>query len=118
MKKISILCLTMLSFIFCQSQIRYLKGRLQGSQETPQLDVPGSGVVIAKYDMSTKTLKLYGDYADLTAPVSGSHIHHGAPGEAGPIVVDIIYTDQTIFVKYILTHPEYDKEKWKNDPYF
>jgi hypothetical protein len=21
-------------------------------------------------------------------------------------------------IKYILTHAEYDKEKWKNDPYF
>lgn len=39
-------------------------------------------------------------------------------GNTYRLVVDIIYTDQTIFVKYILTHAEYDKEKWKNDPYF
>jgi len=23
-----------------------------------------------------------------------------------------------LYIKYILTHAEYDKEKWKNDPYF
>ncbi len=25
---------------------------------------------------------------------------------------------QLIYVKYILTHAEYDKEQWKNDPHF
>ncbi|MFM6408750.1 MAG: type II toxin-antitoxin system HigB family toxin, partial [Microcystis sp.] len=23
-----------------------------------------------------------------------------------------------IYIKYVLTHAEYDKEQWKNDPYF
>ncbi|MDJ0600093.1 MAG: type II toxin-antitoxin system HigB family toxin [Crocosphaera sp.] len=23
-----------------------------------------------------------------------------------------------IYIKYILTHADYDKENWKNDPYF
>jgi mRNA interferase HigB len=34
------------------------------------------------------------------------------------LIVDIVYTEQTIFIKYVLTHSEYDKDKWKNDPYF
>jgi mRNA interferase HigB len=34
------------------------------------------------------------------------------------LIVDIVYSEQTIFIKYILTHAEYDKDKWKNDPYF
>lgn len=34
------------------------------------------------------------------------------------LIVDIRYEMQTIFYKYFLTHAEYDKEKWKNDPYF
>lgn len=112
MKKISILCLTLLSFLFSQSQIRYLKGTLQGTQETPvALDVPGSGVVIVKYDMSSKTLKLFGDYADLTAAVSGSHIHHAKPGEGGPIVVDIVNTGGTtgtLSLTATLTQPQED----------
>ncbi|MEG3979486.1 type II toxin-antitoxin system HigB family toxin [Microcoleus sp. T3B2] len=34
------------------------------------------------------------------------------------LIVSIDYESQLIYIKYILTHAEYDKEKWKNDPYF
>ncbi|NJM18912.1 MAG: type II toxin-antitoxin system HigB family toxin [Richelia sp. SM1_7_0] len=34
------------------------------------------------------------------------------------LIVDIVYETQRIYIKYILTHAEYDKDKWKNDPYF
>ncbi|MFM6320913.1 MAG: type II toxin-antitoxin system HigB family toxin [Microcystis sp.] len=28
------------------------------------------------------------------------------------------YQKRLIYIKYVLTHAEYDKEQWKNDPYF
>jgi len=34
------------------------------------------------------------------------------------LIVDIVYFTQRIYIKYVLTHTEYDKDKWKNDPYF
>jgi mRNA interferase HigB len=34
------------------------------------------------------------------------------------LIVGIYYEGQTIFYKYFLTHAEYDKDKWKNDPDF
>lgn len=34
------------------------------------------------------------------------------------LIVAINYQKQTIYFKYFLTHAEYDKEDWKNDPYF
>lgn len=34
------------------------------------------------------------------------------------LIVDIVYEAQRIYIKYVLTHAEYDKDKWKNDPYF
>lgn len=34
------------------------------------------------------------------------------------LIVSIDYEKQVIYIKYILTHAEYDKEEWKNDPYF
>jgi mRNA interferase HigB len=34
------------------------------------------------------------------------------------LVVSIDYERQVVYVKYVLTHAEYDKEQWKNDPYF
>ncbi|MEH2163866.1 MAG: type II toxin-antitoxin system HigB family toxin [Nostoc sp.] len=34
------------------------------------------------------------------------------------LIVDLVYSDQIIYLKYIFTQAEYDKDKWKNDPYF
>jgi mRNA interferase HigB len=34
------------------------------------------------------------------------------------LIVSINYIKQTIYFKYFLTHAQYDKEDWKNDPYF
>ncbi len=34
------------------------------------------------------------------------------------LVVDIVYSTQRIYIKYVLTHAEYNKDDWKNDPYF
>lgn len=94
MKKISIFCLAFFSFLFAQSQTVYFKGNLQSSQET-NVDAPGSGVVIVKYEQSTKTLELFGDYAGLTDTITGSHIHVGRPGIAGPIVIGLNNTRDT-----------------------
>ena len=35
-----------------------------------------------------------------------------------PQLTDLDYEGQLIYIKYILTHAEYDKENWKYDPYF
>ncbi|MBR8840155.1 MAG: type II toxin-antitoxin system HigB family toxin [Stigonema ocellatum SAG 48.90 = DSM 106950] len=34
------------------------------------------------------------------------------------LIVGIDYENQVVYYKYFLTHAEYDKDKWKNDPYF
>jgi mRNA interferase HigB len=34
------------------------------------------------------------------------------------LIVGIDYENQTVYYKYFLTHAEYDKDRWKNDPYF
>lgn len=34
------------------------------------------------------------------------------------LIVGINYLSHTVYYKYLLTHAEYDKEKWKNDPYY
>ncbi|WP_299487010.1 type II toxin-antitoxin system HigB family toxin [Acaryochloris sp. IP29b_bin.137] len=39
-------------------------------------------------------------------------------GNTYRLIVDINYAKQRIYIKYILTHSEYDKNFWKNDPYF
>jgi mRNA interferase HigB len=39
-------------------------------------------------------------------------------GNTYRLIVGIDYESQTIYYKYFLTHAEYDKDRWKNDPYF
>lgn len=34
------------------------------------------------------------------------------------LIAIIDYESQIIYVKYVLTHAEYDNEKWKDDPYY
>ena len=34
------------------------------------------------------------------------------------LIVSIDYSKQIIYFKYFLTHAEYNKDNWKNDPYF
>ena len=34
------------------------------------------------------------------------------------LIASIDYKKQLVFIKYILTHAEYDKGSWKNDLYF
>ena len=39
-------------------------------------------------------------------------------GNAYRLIVGINYRKQRVYYKYFLTHAEYDKNRWKNDPYF
>lgn len=39
-------------------------------------------------------------------------------GNTYRLVVSINYESQILYIKYVLTHSEYDKESWKNDPYY
>ena len=34
------------------------------------------------------------------------------------LITCIVYATQRIYIKYVLTHAEYDKDKWKDDPYY
>jgi len=34
------------------------------------------------------------------------------------LIVSINYEKQVIYIKYVLTHEEYKKGRWKNDPYY
>ncbi|MGK7890873.1 MAG: type II toxin-antitoxin system HigB family toxin [Leptolyngbyaceae cyanobacterium] len=34
------------------------------------------------------------------------------------LITLINYNTRIVFIRYVLTHAEYDKEDWKNDPWF
>ncbi|MGB0562492.1 MAG: type II toxin-antitoxin system HigB family toxin [Spirulinaceae cyanobacterium] len=53
-----------------------------------------------------------------TADNVGSFTVFNIKGNQYRLIVDIQYQTQLIYYKYFLTHGEYDKNNWKNDPYF
>lgn len=53
-----------------------------------------------------------------SADAVGNFIVFNIKGKAYRLIVSIDYEGQIIYVKYVLTYAEYNKEQWKNDPYF
>lgn len=54
----------------------------------------------------------------LSAEAVGNFTVFNIKGNNYRLIAGIDYEDQVIYIKYILTHAEYDKKKWKNDPYY
>lgn len=54
----------------------------------------------------------------LSAEAVGKFTVFNIKGNDYRLIVDIIYSTQRIYIKYVLTHAEYDKDKWKDDPYY
>jgi mRNA interferase HigB len=53
-----------------------------------------------------------------TAEAVGNFTVFNIKGNKYRLIVSIDYEKQVIYIKYMFTHAEYDKEQWKNDPYF
>ncbi|MDZ8224199.1 MULTISPECIES: type II toxin-antitoxin system HigB family toxin [unclassified Nostoc] len=54
----------------------------------------------------------------IKAETVGNFTVFNIKGNKYRLIVSIDYEGQLIYIKYILTHAEYDKENWKDDPYF
>jgi mRNA interferase HigB len=53
-----------------------------------------------------------------TADPVGNFTVFNIKGNDYRLITSIVYQTQRIYIKYVLTHSEYDKEKWKNDLYY
>ncbi len=53
-----------------------------------------------------------------TAEAVGNFTVFNIRGNHYRLIVDLIYKKQRIYIKYVLTHAEYSKNKWKNDPHY
>lgn len=53
-----------------------------------------------------------------SAEAVGNFTVFNIKGNRYRLIVGIEYQTQTIYYKYFLTHAEYDKNYWKNDPYY
>jgi mRNA interferase HigB len=56
------------------------------------------------------------DYPE--AEAVGNFTVFNIKGNTYRLVVGIDYQTQTVYYKYFLTHADYDKDDWKNNPYF
>jgi mRNA interferase HigB len=52
------------------------------------------------------------------AEVVGNFTVLNIKGNKYRLILDLDYEEQVVYFKYFLTHAEYDREQWKNDPYF
>jgi mRNA interferase HigB len=53
-----------------------------------------------------------------SAEAVGNFTVFNIKGNRYRLIVSINYSRQLVYFKYLLTHAEYDKDNWKNDPYF
>lgn len=96
MKKKFTLILFLFVAVIARSQTTYFKAVMDGSQEVPANASFASGVVIVKYDATTKSFQLTGDYQNLTTALSGSHVHSpAAPGATAGVLFAITNTGGT-----------------------
>ena len=63
---------------------------MNGSQETPTNLSPAAGGGIAQYDTVANTISVSVFFAGLAAPATASHIHVGAPGVPGGVIVSFV----------------------------
>jgi mRNA interferase HigB len=61
-------------------------------------------------------LDVQADYRD--AEAVGNFTVFNIKGNKYRLIVGINYGKQVVYFKYFLTHAEYNKDQWKNDPYY
>jgi len=90
MKKNFTLFILLFFAVVAQSQTTYFKALLDGIQEVPSNSSTANGVVIIKYDATSKNLQLIGDYQNIASGVTVSHVHSpAAPGSNAGALFDI-----------------------------
>ncbi|MBW4511685.1 MAG: type II toxin-antitoxin system HigB family toxin [Scytonematopsis contorta HA4267-MV1] len=78
-----------------------------------QIDDWYATVKSAEWDNLEDVRKIYRD-----AEAVSNFTVFNIKGNAYRLIVGIDYEHQVLYYKYFLTHAEYNKNKWKNDPYF
>lgn len=64
--------------------------QLSGQNQVPPVDTQGSGTAEFRYNPSTHRLSWHIDYKDLSSEVTGAHIHEGAAGANGKVLVPLL----------------------------
>ncbi len=97
MKKITLLLTMLCAFVLTTQSILadHLSGSLQmtarmtGAQEVPPVSGAAQGLGIFTLSLDKQNILVEFAAADLTGPITGLHVHEGAPGTNGPVVFDL-----------------------------
>jgi CHRD domain/Secretion system C-terminal sorting domain len=95
MKKLFLLFFLSLAFYSGFSQYRYFYGSLSGASEVPANASTGAGIVLVKLNTVSNMVELFGNYTGVSSNVSASHIHQGAVGANGGVVLGLTNTGGT-----------------------
>ena len=66
-----------------------LSARMDGAQQTPSVSGSGTGISSFVLNSTRDTLCINATFANLTGPATGIHIHSGALGASGAVLVDL-----------------------------
>jgi len=85
-----IIALTILSLTTSVAFGQTLGAVLSASQETPPTTTPGFGNATVTFDATRANITVTITVANLGSPINNFHIHEGAAGVAGPVVINLI----------------------------
>src|SRR5438105_3158175 len=90
MKRLLAVAVLAFSLAAAHASTIYFTISATGAQETPVNLSPAAGGGIAEFDTATDMISVNLFFAGLTAPATASHIHLGALGVPGPVIVSFV----------------------------
>lgn len=89
MKKLLSLAVLLTGVLVAQADIANFTISLNGNQETSPTGSPGAGGGFASFDPVAQTISVNVVFGGLSSGLTAAHIHDGAVGVAGPIIVTL-----------------------------
>ena len=104
MKKITILLMFLGAFSYAHSQDVKVTGKLSGASEVPAAKSSASGTFSGVLNPETRVLKFTLTYSGITP--SAGHIHKGAAGANGPVVIPFTSVAKSPVTQEVTLTPE------------
>ena len=87
-----------------------LQASLDGTQQVPRTSTTGTGTMTATYQPDTRAITYTVQYAGLSGPLTGAHIHAPAgPGATAPVAIPFTSTASPINGSLTLTQAQADQ---------
>ena len=102
MKKLLLLLVACALPHFCWGQLVFFRADLSGKNENPANSSAGWGLGFATLNTTTNEFIFDETFGDLSAPQTAAHIHTGAVGVNGPVIIPFLL-GSPIHVDIILT---------------